>query len=463
MLSGHEENECKFRKIKCKYSGKGCNVLANEVIIRRHEDSCNFRNVKCKYSEDGCNIVAKADLMKLHENNCNYRTIKCKHSKDGCNFMGKKLFITKHEDDCSFRRLKCPEWGCKDVISFRMILDHIKSKHNAVLEERWDNRRHSKTDGGDIFWRIGEDLSRTVTHFAIMNFAGNQFLPMCFFKNGVWMLWVVILGNETDAKNFGINIKVENYDASRPDKASLGMFFRGKVASIFEETPQIKDNDECVLEFTNKMAKKMQERDSHGNVGIRVQYVISEKGPINAVAPGGGGPGPNMNRPGGANGSELVNDMNNATSSKPDIMTILIMKGFIGFGFTIIDSGFGQKVSKILDRTRCKNLQEGDILISINRVSVQNMSHEEVVKVIKDLPVRQEASFKIKRGLQPVVGGGGSPWQCNKCTYENSSGTFQHYCEVCLNPRVFASPHADPPSASVSSPSPPQQLNCNQQ
>ena len=466
VMSGHEENECKFRKIKCKYSGKGCNVLANEDTITGHEDSCSFRNVSCKYSTEGCNIVAETDLVRIHENNCNYRKMKCKYSKDGCNFIGKKLFITQHEDDCSFRRLKCPQLGCEEVIPFRVMLVHIKLKHNVIIEDRWDNRRHSRRDGGEIFWRIEEDPSRTVTQFAIKRCMGYQFLPMCYFKNGIWMLWMVILGNETDAKKFGININVENNDASRPDKASLGMFFRGQIVSIFEETPQIKDNNECVLEFTNKMAKKMQERDSDGNLGIRVQYVISEKGPMNAVALGGGGSGPNMNSPGRANGSELVNDMNNAASSKPiEITTILIVRGIIGFGFTIVDSEFGPKVNRIMDHPRCKNLQKGDILISINGVSVRSMTHEEVAQVLKDCPVRQEASIKIERGLPPAVGGGDSPWKCNKCTYENSSSTFQDYCEVCLNPRVFASPHADPSSSSVSSPSSssPPQRNCNQQ
>ena len=64
-----------------------------------------------------------------------------------------------------------------------------------------------------------------------------------------------------------------------------------------------------------------------------------------------------------------------------DMMTIPITKGGMGFGFTIADSAFGQKVKKILDRPRCKNLQEGDILIEINNVSVRGMSHSDVVQV----------------------------------------------------------------------------------
>ena len=128
-----------------------------------------------------------------------------------------------------------------------------------------------------------------------------------------------------------------------------------------------------------------------------------------------------MNRPGSAdvlgqygsgeqNSSEFLQEMKNAAnngSSSSDVMTIPITKGGMGFGFTIADSGFGQKVKKILDRARCKNLQEGDVLLDINAVSVRNMSHGEVVQVLKDCPRGQEASITIQRGLLPSGGGVG--------------------------------------------------------
>ena len=80
-------------------------------------------------------------------------------------------------------------------------------------------------------------------------------------------------------------------------------------------------------------------------------------------------------------------------------VTIPIVKGGMGFGFTIADSAFGQKVKKILDRPRCKNLNEGDILVEINQSNVRNMSHNEVVQVLKDCPRGQEAAITIQRGM----------------------------------------------------------------
>ncbi|XP_055372622.1 membrane-associated guanylate kinase, WW and PDZ domain-containing protein 1 isoform X2 [Condylostylus longicornis] len=86
-------------------------------------------------------------------------------------------------------------------------------------------------------------------------------------------------------------------------------------------------------------------------------------------------------------------------SRKSEILQIPINKGVMGFGFTITDSAYGQKVKKILDRNCCKNLQEGDILLEINSTVVKHMSHSEVVKVLKECSKTMETVVKIQRGL----------------------------------------------------------------
>ena len=117
---------------------------------------------------------------------------------------------------------------------------------------------------------------------------------------------------------------------------------------------------------------------------------------------------PGMNRPGSADllGDRFVDPSllkHNLSSGQElsDVMVIPITKGGMGFGFTIADSAYGQKVKKILDRPRCKNLQEGDILVEINTVNVRGMSHGEVVQVLKDCSRGQEANISIQRGLLP--------------------------------------------------------------
>ncbi|XP_011299823.1 membrane-associated guanylate kinase, WW and PDZ domain-containing protein 1 isoform X2 [Fopius arisanus] len=85
--------------------------------------------------------------------------------------------------------------------------------------------------------------------------------------------------------------------------------------------------------------------------------------------------------------------------SKPEFFSIAIVKGAMGFGFTIADSSHGQKVKKILDRHRCKNLMEGDILVNINDVNVRNMCHSEVVQVLKECPRNQGAVIHVQRAV----------------------------------------------------------------
>lgn len=75
-----------------------------------------------------------------------------------------------------------------------------------------------------------------------------------------------------------------------------------------------------------------------------------------------------------------------------------IVKGNLGFGFTIADSACGQRVKKILDRQRCKNLMEGDILLEINNINLRTMSHDEVVQVLKNCPYNDEATICVQRG-----------------------------------------------------------------
>ncbi|XP_075219002.1 membrane associated guanylate kinase, WW and PDZ domain containing protein magi isoform X2 [Lycorma delicatula] len=87
----------------------------------------------------------------------------------------------------------------------------------------------------------------------------------------------------------------------------------------------------------------------------------------------------------------------------PQYLTMNIVKGAMGFGFTIADSAYGQKVKKILDRQRCKTLMEGDILVEINNINVRNMCHGDVVQVLKDCTRNEEATVTVQRGgLRPL-------------------------------------------------------------
>ncbi|XP_053377316.1 membrane-associated guanylate kinase, WW and PDZ domain-containing protein 2-like isoform X5 [Mercenaria mercenaria] len=86
----------------------------------------------------------------------------------------------------------------------------------------------------------------------------------------------------------------------------------------------------------------------------------------------------------------------------PEILTMDIVRGDMGFGFTIADSTYGQKVKQILDRPRCKNLQEGDFIQQINNINVGELNHAQVVQVLKDCPIGEETRIVVQRGVSNI-------------------------------------------------------------
>jgi len=84
----------------------------------------------------------------------------------------------------------------------------------------------------------------------------------------------------------------------------------------------------------------------------------------------------------------------------PNLLTVDIIRGPMGFGFTIADSVHGQRVKQLLDRPRCHGLKEGDLLVEINGRIVRDMKHTGVVEVLQKCPVGSAASFLVQRGGQ---------------------------------------------------------------
>ncbi|KAH8386017.1 hypothetical protein KR200_002366 [Drosophila serrata] len=82
---------------------------------------------------------------------------------------------------------------------------------------------------------------------------------------------------------------------------------------------------------------------------------------------------------------------------KPELYTFSIMKGAMGFGFTIADSACGQIVKKILDRNCCTQLMEGDVLLEINGLNVRSKPHFYVVELLKECSLTTPTVVKIQR------------------------------------------------------------------
>lgn len=88
-----------------------------------------------------------------------------------------------------------------------------------------------------------------------------------------------------------------------------------------------------------------------------------------------------------------------------DVMYASIVKGPKGFGFTIADDSQmnHQKVKQILDKERCCNLAENDILLEINGQELRNLTHNQVVEVLKECVKGEETIIKLKRRKYQIV------------------------------------------------------------
>lgn len=84
--------------------------------------------------------------------------------------------------------------------------------------------------------------------------------------------------------------------------------------------------------------------------------------------------------------------------AKPETIVVEFEKGPDGFGFTVADSPYGQKIKQILVPQRCQGLQEEDILVEINNRNIQSLPHKEVVNCLKECPQGAKARIAVLRG-----------------------------------------------------------------
>ncbi|KAG8517685.1 Membrane-associated guanylate kinase, WW and PDZ domain-containing protein 3, partial [Galemys pyrenaicus] len=145
--------------------------------------------------------------------------------------------------------------------------------------------------------------------------------------------------------------------------------------------------------------------------------------------------------------SEQRASMASSGSSQPELVTIPLIKGPKGFGFAIADSPSGQKVKMILDSQWCQGLQKGDIIKEIYHQNVQNLTHLQVVEVLKQFPVGADVPLLILRGGPP------SPTKTTKMKTDKkeSSGSLEAINEPIPQPMPFppsiirsGSPKLDP-------------------
>uniref|UniRef100_A0A7N6FKK2 Membrane-associated guanylate kinase, WW and PDZ domain-containing protein 1 n=1 Tax=Anabas testudineus TaxID=64144 RepID=A0A7N6FKK2_ANATE len=103
--------------------------------------------------------------------------------------------------------------------------------------------------------------------------------------------------------------------------------------------------------------------------------------------------------------------MASSGATQGEMLTLTMVKGMDGFGFTIADSATGQRVKQVLEPLGCPGLCEGDLIVEINKQPVQGFTHTQVVELLKECAVGAETSLVVQRGHY-------SPWKTPKQVLE---------------------------------------------
>ncbi|XP_016528514.1 membrane-associated guanylate kinase, WW and PDZ domain-containing protein 2a isoform X5 [Poecilia formosa] len=95
--------------------------------------------------------------------------------------------------------------------------------------------------------------------------------------------------------------------------------------------------------------------------------------------------------------------MASSGATQGELLTVTMVKGVDGFGFTIADSLTGQRVKQVLEPQGCPGLCEGDLILEINKQAVAGFTHTQVVELLKECAVGAEASLVVQRGGTELV------------------------------------------------------------
>ncbi|KAM4615324.1 membrane-associated guanylate kinase, WW and PDZ domain-containing protein 2a [Polymixia lowei] len=106
--------------------------------------------------------------------------------------------------------------------------------------------------------------------------------------------------------------------------------------------------------------------------------------------------------------------MASSGATQGELLTLTMVKGADGFGFTIADSATGQRVKQVLEPQGCPGLCEGDLIVEINQQPVQGFTHTQVVELLKECAVGAETGLVVQRGGT----GHYSPWKTPKQVLE---------------------------------------------
>uniref|UniRef100_A0A8C7JAJ3 Membrane associated guanylate kinase, WW and PDZ domain containing 2a n=1 Tax=Oncorhynchus kisutch TaxID=8019 RepID=A0A8C7JAJ3_ONCKI len=184
------------------------------------------------------------------------------------------------------------------------------------------------------------------------------------------------------------------YDPEDPGASAGATTTLLSPLGLMEQRPLLvngRSNYDSYMDYISRTARFVQE---HGDQHLNAHH---HHQPLPPPHPGDTHLDGSSLTPGGPHGEDSVS-MASSGATQAELLTLTMVKGAEGFGFTIADSPTGQRVKQVLEPQGCPGLCEGDLIVDINQQGVQGLSHTQVVELLKECAVGAETSLVIQRG-----------------------------------------------------------------
>ena len=133
----------------------------------------------------------------------------CRFNDHGCTVELMKNDLESHEKECLYRLVRCVDLACHDKVPFVNLLDHMSNDH-----EREDFVNAEGSSYKSHFIVHDEDFSREIMWISdhLMLDGRHFFRECCRNADGLWFIWVYLLGSRKEAENYHYNIKIYSED-----------------------------------------------------------------------------------------------------------------------------------------------------------------------------------------------------------------------------------------------------------
>ena len=121
-----------------------------------------------------------------------FKIYPCLFLNNGCKDEFEPKDLQAHENVCTFRDVTCPSLKCSEKIIFDNISSHYLEKHPTFTIE-----------GDTMIFK--EKMETLLKQNFMLYHSGKSFFPQFYLKRNTLRIWVVLQGNEEEARSFSIS------------------------------------------------------------------------------------------------------------------------------------------------------------------------------------------------------------------------------------------------------------------